>query len=109
MNTSVSEEIKLPSILKLKFDEDSMHVDLSDGRTITIPLAWYPKLLSASKEQLENFEISPAGYGLHWPDLDEDLSVYGFLFPNPAAVTEHIKEHPQKFPGKERKARKRRT
>ncbi len=80
MNTSLAEQIKLPSILSLKFKGDSMSVDLSDGRILIIPLAWYPRLLSAKKKQKNNFEISPSGYGIHWPDIDEDLSVYGFLF-----------------------------
>ncbi len=81
MNTSSAEQVKLPSILDVKFLEDSMSVGLSDGRTIIVPLAWYPKLATAQKKQLGRLEISPSGYGIHWPDLDEDLSVYGFLFP----------------------------
>lgn len=82
MNISIAEQIKTPAILSVKFSEDSMHVGLGDGRIITIPLAWYPKLSDAAKEQLENYEISPSGYGIHWPDIDEDLSVLGFLFPD---------------------------
>jgi hypothetical protein len=52
---------------------------MSDGREVSIPIAWFPRLLEASKEQLERFTISPSGYGLHWPDLDEDISVRAFL------------------------------
>ncbi len=81
MNISSPEQVKLPAILRVKFLEDSMSVSLSDGRTIIVPLAWYPKLAAAQKKQLARFEISPSGYGIHWPELDEDLSVYGFLFP----------------------------
>ena len=81
MNILLADQIKLPSILKVSFANDTMLVDLSDGRTITIPIAWYPSLASAKKEQLDKFEISPSGYGIHWPDIDEDLSVNGFLFP----------------------------
>lgn len=80
MNTSLAEQIRLPAILALKFDDDAMRVHLSDGRILIVPLAWYPKLLSARKKVRNHFEISPSGYGIHWPDLDEDLSVYGFLF-----------------------------
>lgn len=54
-------------------------VDLMDGRTIATPLAWYPNLIGASSEQLANWEIAGAGYGIHWPDLDEDLSSEGML------------------------------
>jgi hypothetical protein len=81
MNISIAEQIKRPGILYIEFSDDSMQVHLTDGRIITIPLAWYPKLLEATKEQLTKYEISPSGYGVHWPDLDEDLSVLGFLLP----------------------------
>ncbi|MBI5827774.1 MAG: DUF2442 domain-containing protein [Deltaproteobacteria bacterium] len=81
MNTSIAEQIRLPAILKITFSEDAMHVALSDGRAIIVPLAWYPLLAGASREELERYEISPSGYGVHWPGLDEDLSVLGFLLP----------------------------
>lgn len=71
----------LPSIIDLQFKEEWMHVNLSDGRIVSVPLTWYPRLAHAKKTQLKNFEISPGGYGVHWPDLDEDLGVKGFLFP----------------------------
>ena len=66
------------------FTEDALSVDLEDGRTITVPLAWYPRLLHASPEQLANWKISGGGYGIHWPDLDEDLSTEGLLRGAPA-------------------------
>ena len=56
-----------------------MHVHLTDGRVISVPLAWSPRLLSASIEQRNNYEIGAGGRGLHWPDLDEDLSLAGLL------------------------------
>jgi len=68
------------------FTDDTMAVDLADGRTIVVPLVWYPKLLEASAEQRRNWEISGAGYGIHWPDLDEDLSTEGLLRGAPAAA-----------------------
>jgi hypothetical protein len=55
-----------------------------DGRTISVPLAWYPKLLHASEEQRKNWNIAGSGYGFHWPDLDEDLSTEGLLRGAPA-------------------------
>ena len=61
------------------FTEDTLAVDLLDGRTIVVPLVWYPKLLEASEEQRRNWKISGAGFGIHWPDLDEDLSTEGLL------------------------------
>ncbi|MSV34992.1 MAG: DUF2442 domain-containing protein [Bryobacterales bacterium] len=68
------------------FTEDALAVDLSDGRTIIVPLAWYPRLLDATTEQRSHWEISGAGYGIHWPDIDEDLSTEGLLRGAPAAA-----------------------
>ena len=61
------------------FTEDTLAVDLSDGRTIIAPLAWFPRLLDATAEQRVHWKVSGAGYGIHWPDLDEDLSTEGLL------------------------------
>ena len=59
--------------------EDALSVYLVDGRTITVPLAWYPRLLHASTEERSNWEICGGGFGIHWPDVDEDLSTEGLL------------------------------
>ena len=81
-----SSEIKPGERVKdVRFTDDSMAVDLIDGRTITVPLAWYPRLLDATAEQRRNWRISGAGYGIHWPDVDEDLSTEGLLRGAPAA------------------------
>ena len=74
------------SVKDVHFTEDTIAVDLMDGRTIIVPLVWYPRLLEASSEQLRNWKISGAGYGIHWPDLDEDLSTEGLLRGAPAAA-----------------------
>lgn len=71
-------------VKNVRFTEDTLSVDLADGRTITVPLAWYPRLLHASQEQRENWEVCGGGYGIHWPDLDEDLSTEGLLRGAPA-------------------------
>ena len=68
----------------LHIDEDMLTVDLFDGRIISVPLSWYPKLFNATKEQLANWEIAGGGYGVHWPDIDEDLSTEGLLRGAPA-------------------------
>ncbi len=65
--------------------DDTLSVDLLDGRTIVVPLTWYPRLSEASPEQRRNWRISGAGYGIHWPDVDEDLSTSGLLRGAPAA------------------------
>ena len=61
------------------FDEFTMWVDLHDGRTIGVPLAWFPRLLDATPEQRETVRIGSSGEGLHWEELDEDISVEGLL------------------------------
>ena len=65
----------------VSFDEDSLTVSLSDGRKISVPLAWFPRLLHASPEQLGQVELSR--HGLHWDVLDEDVSVAGLLAGTP--------------------------
>ncbi len=69
--------------------EDKLIVDLADGRSISVPLAWYPCLLHATPRERDNWEIAGAGYGIHWPDIDEDLSVEGLLrgAPSPRVKT----------------------
>ena len=57
------------------FSADSFTVELMDGRAITTPLAWFPRLLHATPEQRQNWQIAGAGYGIHWPELDEDIGV----------------------------------
>jgi len=74
------------------FTEDTMAVDLMDGRTIIVPLVWYPRLLDGTLEKRRNWKISGAGYGIHWPDLDEDLSTEGLLRGAPAAA-EPLRSH----------------
>ncbi len=71
-------------VKKVEISEDKLTVDLMDGRTISVPLAWYPRLINATPEQRNNWEISGAGYGIHWPDIDEDLSTEGLLRGAPA-------------------------
>lgn len=63
----------------VRFDDDTLWVDLADGRTIGAPLAWFPRLLRASAEQRRAVRISASGRGLHWDALDEDISVQGLL------------------------------
>lgn len=64
--------------------QDELRVDLLDGRSIMVPLAWYPRLLHATPRQRANWKVAGGGYGIHWPDVDEDLSVDGLLRGLPA-------------------------
>ena len=82
---NISARITDERVLDVRFDDASLIVDLMDGRTIAVPLAWYPRLLHASAEQRANWEKAGAGYGIHWPDIDEDLSTDGLLHGVPAA------------------------
>ncbi|MGD1902697.1 MAG: DUF2442 domain-containing protein [Geitlerinemataceae cyanobacterium] len=66
------------------FDDDSIAVSLMDGRAISVPLVWYPRLLKATREQREAWEVCGGGYGLHWEAIDEDLSTEGMLRGAPA-------------------------
>jgi hypothetical protein len=66
-----------PEPLAVRFDADSFWVDLADGRTLGVPLAWFPRLLHGSPEARAKVELSPSG--LHWDELDEDISIAGLL------------------------------
>ncbi len=66
------------------FTRDSIVVDLVDGRTISAPLTWYPRLLKATAKQKSHWELCGGGFGIHWPDIDEDLSTEGLLRGAPA-------------------------
>jgi len=70
MNTSAKE---------LRFDNHTMSVELADGRTLGVPLAWFPRLLHATPMQRQDYRISVSGNGLHWAAIDEDISVEGLL------------------------------
>ncbi len=71
-------------VLDVRFDDACLIVDLMDSRTISVPLVWYPRLLHATPEQRAAWEKAGAGYGVHWPDIDEDLSTEGLLRGAPA-------------------------
>jgi hypothetical protein len=71
-------------IIGVHITEDSLTVDLADGRIVSVPLAWYPCLLHATQAQRNNWVVAGAGFGIHWPDVDEDLSVQGILAGIPA-------------------------
>jgi hypothetical protein len=63
----------------VEFDESMMRVGFTDGRVLCVPLTWFPVLKAATPEQRANYEIGGGGVGLHWPDLDEDLSIAGLM------------------------------
>ncbi|MGB6386197.1 MAG: DUF2442 domain-containing protein [Terriglobales bacterium] len=71
-------------VLDVQFTDDAISVSLRDGRVITVPLVWYPRLLDATAAQRNNWKITSGGYGIHWADIDEDLSTEGLLRGAPA-------------------------
>jgi hypothetical protein len=68
-----------PKAREVAVSDDELSVSLADGRKISVPLAWFPRLLHATADQRRNFELLGEGEGIHWPEIDEDLSVAGLL------------------------------
>jgi hypothetical protein len=77
MNALVLEHESL--VQEVRFTVDTFVVDLNDGRSLSIPLTWYPRLLHGTRRELENHEWIGEGEGIHWPDLDEDISIEGLI------------------------------
>ena len=77
--SSLSLKMQAVNALRVTLTEDSLAVDLSDGRTVSVPLVWYPRLLHGSPRERNNWRLIAGGEGIHWPDLDEDLSVEGII------------------------------
>lgn len=89
MNGAVSVlTIAPPRAVDVIVTDDTLSVDLDDGRSISVPISWYPRLAHGTPEERANWEISGGGYGVHWPDLDEDLGVEGLLFGKPSAESQ---------------------
>ena len=78
MRTSISKESESLAA-EVRFDKEKIHVRLRDGREISVPLGWFPKLREASPKQRKNWRLIGKGIGIHWPDLDEDISVSALL------------------------------
>ena len=76
---SATVNLALPRLVSISISDDTLTVDLEDGRTISVPVSWYPRLVVGTQEEKAHFEISGGGYGIFWPDLDEDISVEGML------------------------------
>jgi hypothetical protein len=73
-------EAEVPVAENVTVTEDTLSVDLSDGRTISVPLAWFPRLLHGTKKERNNWRLTGKGHGIHWGDLDEDISVENLIF-----------------------------
>lgn len=77
--TSSTVESRAAHAAKVTLSREALTVDLTDGRSITVPLAWYPRLAHATAAERRNWRFIGAGHGIHWPDLDEDVAVAGLL------------------------------
>jgi hypothetical protein len=88
MSTSPS-ELRAALAQRVTITEDTLVVDLVDGRTVSVPLLWYPRLAHGTPAELTNWRLIGRGEGIHWPDLDEDISVDGLLAGRPSGETQN--------------------
>ena len=77
-----------PTAEKVNITRNTLRVDLSDGRTIAVPLEWFPRLLNATDEERKNWRLIGSGQGIHWEDIDEDISVEGLLAGKPSGESQ---------------------
>ena len=87
MNT-LAIELEIPDAVDVEVSEDTLSVELSDGRTISVPVDWYPRLTHATVEERANWRIIGRGHGIHWGDIDEDVSVEGLLAGRPSGESQ---------------------
>lgn len=81
-------EIAVPNAESITVTDDTLSVDLSDGRTISVPLAWFPRLVHATPHERSNWRLIGEGQGIHWEDIDEDVSVEGLLAGKPSGESQ---------------------
>lgn len=81
-------EVQIAKIQDVSVGEDSLTVDLADGRTISLPLGWYPRLLHATPEERDNWRLVGEGEGVHWPALDEDISAENIVLGKPSGESQ---------------------
>jgi hypothetical protein len=81
-------EADIPSAVHVAVSDDTLSVDLSDGRTISVPLAWYPRLAHATPDERNRWRLIGNGHGIHWPEVDEDISVEGLLAGKPSGESQ---------------------
>ena len=81
-------EIEIPQAQSVRVTIDTLHVDLSDGRTISVPVGWYPRLAYATSEERKEWRLIAQGRGIHWKSIDEDISVEGLLAGRPSGESQ---------------------
>ena len=86
--TTLAIELRMASAQNVQVTSDALIVDLSDGRTISVPLAWFPGLLQGTPKERKNWRLIGEGEGIHWPDLDEDISVENLILGKPSGESQ---------------------
>jgi hypothetical protein len=86
--TTLAVEIEVPNAESVTVTDDTLSVDLSDGRTISVPLAWFPRLVHATQQERSHWRLIGEGQGIHWEDIDEDVSVEGLLAGKPSGESQ---------------------
>ena len=81
-------ELNVSAVEQVTVTLDALTVDLSDGRSLTVPLAWYLRLMNATESERQNWRLIGKGYGIHWEELDEDISVEGLLLGKPSGESQ---------------------
>lgn len=81
-------EITVPTAQGVRLTDDTLSVELSDGRTISVPLAWFPRLLHATKQERNNWRLIGRGQGVHWENIDEDISVENLVAGRPSGESQ---------------------
>jgi len=81
-------ELLIPHATAVKVDDETLSVDLDDGRTIAVPLAWYPRLAMGTQQERNNWRLIGQGRGIHWSDLDEDISIEGLIVGRPSGESQ---------------------
>jgi hypothetical protein len=87
MNT-LAVEIKIPEVMNLLLTDDTLSVDLSDGCSISVPVAWFPRLLHSSEQERNNWRLIGRGQEIHWENIDEDISIEGLLVGRPSGESQ---------------------
>ena len=89
MTSSIVELLEIPRGEQVAITDDSLTVNLSDGRTISVPLAWYPRLLYGTPNERNNWRFIAGNKGIHWPDLDEDISIKNIILGQPSGESKN--------------------
>lgn len=81
-------EIEIPNATDVHVTDDTLTVDLSDGRSLSVPISWFPRLIQATESERKNWRLIGKGHGIHWEDIDEDISIEGLLAGRPSGESQ---------------------